>query len=123
MRCWVRLALLASVLIPGLGCAAIHNVAAPHGEKKVYGGTRGELEAFEILAYGPNEKDPLPDFSRTLSVLALFDLPFTFIVDTLTLPITIPVSISRHSNPPPPSDPPSPGVEAQKGYRPSATPP
>jgi hypothetical protein len=111
---------LALALLPGLGgCAALYNVAAERAEMKVYGGTRWEVFAPVVLVCGPEKGDPLPDFSRTIAFFATFELPLTFAVDTLTLPITVPVSIYRHYNPPLPDESPSrPDVVVLKGAPP-----
>ena len=102
------LALLA--LLPGLGCATAFNLSRGHDKMMVYGGTQEDVSATAVVLWGPKPPSKLPEVERAFACLCTIDLPFSVVADTITLPITVPVSIYRHYNPPPPD---APGAEAE----------
>jgi uncharacterized protein YceK len=85
--------LVAVLLVPLSGCGTVMNflpdnhVFPGSGEKAVYGGV-----VYDVTGAGKAE-----GFWETLLVafLLLIDLPLSAAMDTVTLPITIPVTLSR----------------------------
>jgi uncharacterized protein YceK len=86
-------------IAPALGgCAAAGNLAA-QGGPKVYGGTKVDM----ALISGDLGPDADPDEVRKIDGAAmsgaaccgLVDLPLSFVADTVMLPVTVPMSLTR----------------------------
>jgi uncharacterized protein YceK len=85
--------LLALLLVPLAGCGTVMNflpdnhVFPDSGEKAIYGGV-----CYDVKGAGKAE-----GFWETLVVgfLLILDLPLSVAMDTVTLPITIPVTLCR----------------------------
>lgn len=81
-----------------VGCAAAGNLTAEDGPK-VYGGTQTDMAL--ISGKPPADADPADVKKVSGSVrtgaacCGLVDLPFSLVADTLTLPITVPMSATR----------------------------
>lgn len=95
---WVML-----VLLPTLGgCAAVGNLGA-EGGAKVYGGTRVDLSLIsgDVApdADAADLKKIEPPVRTYAACCGLVDLPFSFVADTLMLPVTLPLAARdrRHS--------------------------
>lgn len=91
---WVMLALL-----PLLGgCAAVGNLGA-EGGAKVYGGTRVDMDLISGDVAPDAEPADLKKIEPTVRTYAaccgLVDLPFSFVADTVMLPVTVPLAL-RH---------------------------
>jgi len=75
------------------GCGSIGDLAA---NQRIYGGMWTDLNLIDD-PYLPNTHPP--EYSFPLVLLGLCDLPFSAILDTLLLPITIPITLSAEDNP------------------------
>lgn len=77
------------------GCMTIFNINDTNRRERpiVYGGVRFFVR--EIPARGGSHIMGAPDFGSCINVLAIVDLPFSFVLDTILLPITIPMAISQ----------------------------
>ncbi len=84
---------LGFVLLLG-GCGSIGDIAA---NQRIYGGVWTDCNLIDE-PYLPNTHPR--QYSFPLVLLGLFDLPFSAILDTLLLPITIPVTLSREDDAP-----------------------
>ncbi len=94
------LALAACAL--GGGCGTVLNLEDEH---RVYGGVRTEAVAGSaclVRGLGLTQPEGHDKFSRDTSLMlgacALLDLPLSAVGDTLTLPLTIPATISKGAN-------------------------
>jgi uncharacterized protein YceK len=91
-RCVVMAVVVALALS---GCGTICNLAGgvknPDQEPRVYGGVQRDFEAIgEVLGCGPSETEvDLPRTMLVLMSLGAIDPVFSFVGDTLTLPIAI----------------------------------
>jgi len=77
-----------AVLVLTSGCGTFCNTVYFHpyeGGKRVYGGVRGDCEAVERLAVAPATHETEWDRIR-LGIFHVFDMPFSALGDTLTLP-------------------------------------
>ena len=90
----------AASLLPG-GCGAVANTCwfnQDEGGMRVYGGVRGDweviCESFAAASH-PEKNSPNPVW------LPIVDMPLSAALDTLTLPLTIPISLWEASNPRP----------------------
>lgn len=76
-RAVIRLSLFACLVPVLAGCGTLANTFEPEPENKIYVGVRADLGA---VGHG-----------------GLLDLPFSFVLDTLLLPYTIPKTIANHA--------------------------
>src|SRR5579871_4117070 len=87
----IRLLGLAVFALLGGGCGTVGNLRPPgesvagDPEKRVYGGIRSDLDHVQ---YNLDSSKPRMLFPLAVA-LGLFDLPFSFVGDTLTLPYTL----------------------------------
>lgn len=75
------------------GCGTIGDLAA---NQRIYGGVWTDCNLIDE-PYLPATHPP--EYSFPLVILGLLDLPFSAILDTLVLPITIPIQLSADDNP------------------------
>jgi len=85
-RGFAALSLALTVLLGG--CGTIGDLAA---NQRIYGGVWTDCNLIDD-PYLPNTHPP--QYSFPLVLLGLFDLPLSAILDTLVLPITIPITLS-----------------------------
>src|SRR5687767_13818669 len=95
IRRWFVKSAVAVVLLCCLGgCGTIFNLAGPieggredFGQMNIYGGVRLDAKAVS---------EARGAWMTSLTVLAMFiEMPLSFVLDTVTLPVTIPVTLSR----------------------------
>jgi uncharacterized protein YceK len=77
------------------GCGTIGNLANDPG---IYGGTRYDVD--EMGNWGP----------CSAGIVAVFDLPFSVVLDTAALPFTLIYTLVKPEPPPPPSRRPEPSM-------------
>ncbi len=94
-------AAVAVALLPG--CASLMIRLDPDWSPRVYGGTVLDLGMITHPVHGlPEQELPFPGFAL---VFGLVDLPFSFVADTLLLPITIPEQTALNRRSSHPTDP------------------
>jgi uncharacterized protein YceK len=99
-----RIFLVAVIVLAISGCASANNILCDGPKpcfQRVYGGVKWDVadlkSTFRDLEDGPN--DSLELFTRSWeATLLTVDLPLSAVADTLTLPITVPLTISRKSD-------------------------
>ncbi len=105
-RALTCLAAVATALLGGCGTSLNLD-----GDSRIYGGVVGDFQlARERLAQATNPSWPgtpgsSPAWNLTLSALALADVPFSLLGDTLTLPFTVPTALEEKGDPESPSTP------------------
>jgi uncharacterized protein YceK len=97
MRAIIVVPALLLALAAGTGCASYANLGTEDGWK-VYGGAR--LDATLISeGFAPTKEVTQKNVERPVLVMegcsGLVDLPFSAIVDTVLLPVTVPIAIAR----------------------------
>ena len=108
--------LLAAVCASGLcGCGTTSNLNNTDGKPAIFGGVRRDLDMQLVTDYCENSEPGGLTLLATvpLMVLSLVDLPLSAVCDTLTLPLTIRLALTKDSPPAPPP---------QKGAPAAATP-
>ena len=89
-----------------VGCATSSNLFSKD-ECKVYGGTRLDAtlisEGFSPDPEAVKANRLEPPVVAWEACCGMFDLPLSVIADTVTLPITVPVTVARLGAPPAPS--------------------
>ena len=90
---WPIAICLASMTVCSLwGCATAWNI---QNEQRIYGGVRREASVLPYILKDSEPAKPENGFSTVLSMWAMADLPFSAVGDTLTLPITVPVTLMK----------------------------
>jgi len=95
MKRALGITIVAISVISQMGCGTVfnfwprddHSVHEEIGQMRVYGGVRMDGQAF-VDAQGP--------WRKLLAILILtVEFPLSLVMDTATLPVTIPVSLNR----------------------------
>ena len=74
------------------GCITIYSLnTGDESDPLIYSGTRTFIKEFPTS--GRSHHMGSPDFSTCVNVFAVVDLPFSFTLDTVLLPATIPMTI------------------------------
>ena len=89
MRCGVALVVALQVVVALSGCATVSTIQrADEHTVKVFSGTRQDLRAIGgETAENARYRAPPPPYP-------LLDLPFSFALDVLVLPLTLPAAVS-----------------------------
>jgi hypothetical protein len=86
------------------GCGTVCNfaggIAHPDQEPKIYGGFQRDINIIDNAVTNPNSDYPRATGKGAVVILAiaLVDPVVSFVADTLTLPITIPIQYWREKN-------------------------
>lgn len=102
MRGTIIVLALAAALPALGGCAASNNLF--RGDSKVYGGTR--IDATLVAEGFGTDEQTAKEQKLERPVLAceglygLIDMPFSLVADTVMLPITVPITLSKQAQKP-----------------------
>ena len=87
---------LLAIVVPALlsGCGFIADIAT---EQRVYGGVRADVRLIEnpVLPHSSSREPYYP-----LILFGVLDIPMSVVLDTLFLPLTIPLSLGRPAETP-----------------------
>lgn len=86
--------LLVPLILGMCGCGTCFNFFSQGPDhERIYGGV--QIDASFAVMHVDIDNGHIPPFPLPQTVLGIIDMPFSFIGDTLTLPITIPSTIRR----------------------------